>query len=345
MRRCLHFITQPYSLCVIEPLAQLIEAENWGENLIFVAPKVRPFYNLPFPVCDRLSTAIDFQPDVVFVPGNVVYPRLQGIKVQIFHGLCEEKKGHYKITGFFDLYCTSGPLITARFQQLAQRKGYFVVRETGWPKIDRLLAPFNRTELAQRLGLPVEHKIVLYAPTFSPRFKSSRKMLTVIREMPRPDETWIIKLHDLMDPSERESFRRLACDRIRFYESPDNIPLLQVADVLISDTSSVVYEFMLLDKPVITLNARVRLEKGLNLTRIEHLRDALDRTFAQPDEFKEGREQALAAIHPYRDRQSSRRVLQAVEQFCNQNLDKQLRPKPRNLWRRWQVKRRMEAWL
>ena len=38
----------------------------------------------------------------------------------IIFGLCEEKKGHYGITGFFDLYCTPGPLITEKFQELAE---------------------------------------------------------------------------------------------------------------------------------------------------------------------------------------------------------------------------------
>lgn len=345
MRRYLHFVTQPYSLSVIEPLAELIAAESWGENLVFVSPKVRAYYKLSFPVCEHLQEASAFRPEVVFVPGNVIYPRLPGLKVQIFHGLCEEKGGHYKITGFFDLYCTSGPLITAKFQQLAQRYGHFQVVETGWAKVDALLAPTDRDELAAQLKVPRNNKVVLYAPTFSPRFKSTEKMLTIIEHLPRPDETWFVKLHDLIAPADRERFRQKASEHIRFYESPNNIPLLQLADVLISDTSSIVYEFILLDKPVITLDAQIRLEKGINLTDVSQIRAALDRSLARPEEFKAGREAVMAAIHPYRDGNCSRRILLAVEDFLQKDLSRRLRRKPLNLWRRWQVYRQMKALL
>ena len=56
-----------------------------------------------------------FSPDAIIVPGNVVPDFWPGIKVQIFHGLCEEKIGHYDITGFFDLYCTPSFYITDKF--------------------------------------------------------------------------------------------------------------------------------------------------------------------------------------------------------------------------------------
>ncbi len=345
MRRYLHFITQPYSLSVIKPLAELIEKEGWGENLVFIAPKVRQYYDLRFPYCTTLREALTYQPEVVFVPGNVVYPRLPGLKVQIFHGICEEKGGHYKITGFFDLYCTSGPLITTKFQKLAARHGYFQVVETGWPKIDALLAPFERTQLLERLAIPPSHKIILYAPTFSPRFNSSDKILPVIEDLPRFNETWIIKFHDLMQLPYRQLFHRLPGQHFRIYEHYDNIPLLQLADVLISDTSSIVYEFILLDKPVITLGAKVRLEKGINLQDATQLRASLDRVLTNPAEYQAGRAKVIAEIHPYRDGQNARRVLEAVETKLKSGIRFALKPKPLNLYRKWRVYRQMKNWL
>lgn len=345
MRRYLYFITQAYSLSVIRPLAQLIAKEHLGEQLIFIAPKLQRDYDLPFPVCQRLSEAFAFQPEVVFVPGNVVYPGLPGLKVQIFHGLCEEKGGHYKMTGFFDLYCTSGPLITARFRQLAQKYRHFQVVETGWPKVDAILEPFRREQLCAELGVPIDNKVILYAPTFSPRFKSTQKMMAIIAQLPRENETWFVKLHDLMALSERDYFRQIANDRIHLYEHYDSVPLLQLADVLISDTSSIVYEFILLDKPVITLDARVRLQKGINLSDIHQLRAAIDQSLINPSEYHIGRVEAISAIHPYQDCQSSRRVIEAVEHFLRNGLVKQLRRKPLNLFRRLQVRRQMKAWF
>ncbi|MFA6742735.1 MAG: CDP-glycerol--glycerophosphate glycerophosphotransferase, partial [Candidatus Neomarinimicrobiota bacterium] len=110
MRRYLFFITQPYSISVIRPLYEEISWNGWGEALIFANSKVRKQVDFTAPLTDSIRQAIEFQPEVVFVPGNRVHDKIPGLKVQIFHGLCEEKGGHYKITGFYDLYCTSGPL-------------------------------------------------------------------------------------------------------------------------------------------------------------------------------------------------------------------------------------------
>ncbi|MFH1214378.1 MAG: CDP-glycerol glycerophosphotransferase family protein, partial [Candidatus Neomarinimicrobiota bacterium] len=250
-----------------------------------------------------------------------------------------------KITGFFDLYCTCGPLITARFQKLAKRYGYFRVKETGWPKIDLLLRPFDHTELCRRLNLDLNRKIILYAPTFSPKFKSSDEIIKALHDMPRTDEQWIIKFHDLMAVEDRLRFQKLPPDKFKIYSGHDNTPLLQVADVLISDTSSIVYEFMLLDKPVVTIGARVRPEKAINLASVEDLRAAIDRSLRDPREYTENRRRTLAQIHPYYDTANSQRVLTAVDDFLADPDIVKLKKKPLNLYRKYKVRRKFDVWF
>ncbi len=133
MSRYLLFVTKSYSLSVLQPLANYIngrgDTARWymgGSASKLVAPGQALRGN---------SQVFDFQPTAVLVPGNVVPHYWPGLKVQIFHGLGEEKPGHYRITGFFDLYCTPGPYITSRFDKLAGKHGHFLVRETGWPKL------------------------------------------------------------------------------------------------------------------------------------------------------------------------------------------------------------------
>jgi len=75
-----------------------------------------------------VQDAASYHPDYVITPGNFVDFRLPGRKVQIFHGIGVEKPSHYKIRHFFDLYCTSGPFVTERFQKAAEQYGYFLVR-------------------------------------------------------------------------------------------------------------------------------------------------------------------------------------------------------------------------
>ncbi|HPC35907.1 MAG TPA: CDP-glycerol glycerophosphotransferase family protein [Candidatus Marinimicrobia bacterium] len=343
--RYLFFITKPYSISVIRPLYEEIRREARGEALIFATPPVKALIDFEAPSTDSIRTAIDFQPEVVFVPGNFVYDKIPGLKVQIFHGLCEEKGGHYKITGFFDLYCTSGPLITEKFQQLSKKYGYFKVKETGWPKVDDLLKPYDRSELCQRLQLDPHRKIILYAPTFSPKFKSSNEILKVISDLPHSDEQWIIKFHDLMPSEDRRSFEKLPHEKFRIYNGYDNTSLLQIADVLISDTSSIVYEFMLLDKPVITIGAKVRQEKALNIESAENLRAAIERSLENPQEFAENRRQTLAQIHPYIDTLNSQRVLNAVDDFLRNTTAGELKKKPLNLYRKYKVRRQLGVWF
>jgi len=343
--RYLFFITKPYSISVIRPLYEEILHGKRGEGLIFATTKVKALIDFAAPVTDSIQTAIDFQPDVVFVPGNFVHDKIPGLKVQIFHGLCEEKGGHYKITGFFDLYCTCGPLITANFQKLAARYRYFRVTETGWPKIDGLLSPFDRNELCQRLNLDPNRKIVLYAPTFSPKFKSSAEIIKALHKLPRPGEQWIIKFHDLMAAADRQRFQNLPGEYFRIYPGHDNTPVLQVADVLVSDTSSIVYEFMLLDKPVVTIGAKVRQDKAINIESVAALRAAVDRLLQNPAEFSGNRKRTLAQIHPYYDTGSSRRVLTAVAEFLSNSDNRKLKKKPLNLYRKYKARRQFGVWF
>ncbi|HPD25710.1 MAG TPA: CDP-glycerol glycerophosphotransferase family protein [Candidatus Marinimicrobia bacterium] len=343
--RYLFFITKPYSISVIRPLYEEIFRGAWGEALIFATPPVKALIDFAAPSTDSIQAAIDFQPEVVFVPGNFVHDKIPGLKVQIFHGLCEEKGGHYKITGFFDLYCTSGPLITEKFLQLSQKYGFFKVKETGWPKVDGLLKPYNRNEICQNLRIDPQSKIILYAPTFSPKFKSSNEILKVLNDIPRTGEQWIIKFHDLMASEDRRCFEKLPQDKFRIYTGYDNTPLLQVADVLISDTSSIVYEFMLLDKPVVTIGAKVRQEKALNIESASDLRAAVERSLKNPQEFAENRRRTLAQIHPYIDTLNSQRVLQAVEGFLSGITPGELKKKPLNLYRKYKVRRQLGVWF
>ena len=43
-----------------------------GEALIFATPPVKALIDFAAPSTDSIQSAIDFQPEVVFVPGNFV---------------------------------------------------------------------------------------------------------------------------------------------------------------------------------------------------------------------------------------------------------------------------------
>ena len=138
MKKYLFYVSQLYSLSIMRPLQTEIRRRGDDCAWFFDRPDVGGEYLLDGE--KQLKTVAEvkkYNPLAVFVPGNVVPDFFPGVKVQIFHGLATDdtgKKGHYRIRGFFDLYCSRGPEETGKFQNLARRDGSFRVVETGWPQ-------------------------------------------------------------------------------------------------------------------------------------------------------------------------------------------------------------------
>ncbi|MHC4429992.1 MAG: CDP-glycerol glycerophosphotransferase family protein, partial [Planctomycetota bacterium] len=136
------------------------------------------------------------------------------------------------------------------------------------------------------------------------------------------------------------AYRALEGDHLRYAETDDIVPLLRAADVMVSDTSSAVHEFLLQHKPAVTLrNAR----PGPHLIDISHpdrLENAIERALTRPPELMREIGSFADSIHPYRDGRSSERVLEATHEFID-DLQGRLAPKPLNLWRRFALRRRL----
>jgi len=334
--RLLFYIAKQYSVPIILPLTRYCRARNI-EYALFVSQKVREILPAEWQedlIFDNRKSAAAFNPDFVLCPGNFVDFRLPGIKVQLFHGLGVEKESHYKIRHFFDIYCTSGPFVTERFRKLQEKYKYFLVEETGWPKVDYILK-YDNTGLRQKYDIPEDKTVVLYAPTFSQKMESASELLPHLKNTIRENEIWIMKFHELMDKHVIEQIEKVDSGNIRVIETYDVTPLLHLADVMVSDTSSVIYEFMVLDKPVVTYKTQSRVEKAINITRPAELRPTLDRALAESCSARNQKQ--LSEINPYLDGKIS-------ENLINQLIDIHENPdvlpkkkKPLNLFRKMQV--------
>jgi len=323
----LFYIERPYSLPVINPLLSHLEKTN-DDFTFFLSDKV--LNNLPlewtsYRICHNIQEAINYKPDFVIVPGNFVDLKIPGIKVQIFHGLAVEKQVHYKIRPFFDVYLTSGPFVTEKFITLQKKYKYFLVAETGWPKVDYILQ-YPNANLKQKMNIPHDKKVILYSPTFSNKMQSATELLPIIPQIIREDEIWLIKFHELMAANVIENFRMRKSENMIFVDSNDITPYLHVSDVMISDTSSVLYEFMVLDKPVITYRTQSRFDKGINIVNPDDLRSAIDKSLANPSEFHETRKRHLHEINPYLDGTISERIFKTLLDIkTNDKLPKNLK--------------------
>jgi CDP-glycerol glycerophosphotransferase (TagB/SpsB family) len=266
----------------------------------------------------------EYQPHAVIVPGNVVPYFWPGLKVQIFHGLGEEKRGHYRINELFDLYCTPGPVMTEKFEKLALKHGSFLVKETGWPKLDNFELKVDRDLRKTELGINPEQPVILYAPTFSSRYTSARDLFEEIQMMIDRPYHWLIKFHTLMDQDLSGDYLSLNKDYVTIIDNQNIIPYMEISDILLTDTSSVAYEFLILNRPIITYRAGARLGKGVNILKPYELFGAIVRSLEDPDEFAENRKFYLEELHPYNDGHSSHRVLKAIDEVIGSGEFKRL---------------------
>ena len=317
------FCMNPYSFGILEPVMQVLKEKNY-EFIWFVRTAILekfPYQDQRF--TSKIEDLVHFNSDAIFVPGNEVPHYLRGVKTQVFHGLAGEKKGHFRIRNYFDLYLTQGPYFTRWFSKAANKHKDFRVVETGWPKLDIYGKELHKYD-SDKLSLLKKYsakKIILYAPTFSPSLTSAPHLLSQIEELALEKEYLIvIKFHDLMAKNLIDSYKKLSMSfkNVLFIEERNIIKYLLIADLMISDTSSVVYEFLLLDKPVITFKNNSLAMNWDNLLSFNGLVKSVVRNLLE-DPFKEQRLKVLKEYHPYTDGNSAKRMVEAVEEYIKRN--------------------------
>ena len=297
----------------------------------------------------RLKTieeVMQFNPVAVFAPGNWIYDFFPGVKVAVFHGYPMRKRiekidDHFTLRGWFDIYCTQGESSTPYFRQLEQRHGYFKVYETGWCKVDSFFDP----------QLPAEpHRdvpTVLYAPTFTKGISSAWALASTIERlaMEKPWR-WIITFHPkLDDPELKAQYARMAqtLPNVDFRQVNKGLETYRESDVLLCDSSSLIVEYMMLDKPVVTFR---NTHPGPFLLDVQHedeVGPALERALTAPDELMDEIHRYTSYHEGHRDGRNSARVLDAVDDFIAKYRGR-IRRKPLNLIRKLKLRLRLRYW-
>jgi len=317
------FCMNPYSFGILEPVMQVLKEKKY-EFIWFVRTAILekfPYQDQRF--TSKIEDLVRFNSDAIFVPGNEVPHYLRGVKTQVFHGLAGEKKGHFRIRNYFDLYLTQGPYFTRWFSKAASKHRDFSVVETGWPKLDVYGKELHKYDSDKLILLKKSKakKIILYAPTFSPSLTSASHLFTQIEKLAKSKEYLIlIKFHDLMAADLIDSYKKLSMsfENVLFIEERNIIKYLLISDLMISDTSSVVYEFLLLDKPVITFKNNSLAIKWDNQLLFKGLVNRVAENLLE-DPFKQQRLEILKEYHPYTDGNSAKRMVDAVEKYIKKN--------------------------
>ena len=282
---------------------------------------------------DDIESAIAYKPEVVFAPGDQMPGFIPGIKVQVFHGLNEDKRGiDYKERGLFDLSCTEGPIRTAMLKPFEKKRGHFRIRETGWPKLDAL---FKEPEMRASYDRPQ----ILFGSTFTPHLSGAEALYPEIKRLSQTGQwQWLITLHPKMASKPVARYRSLEGENLSFFGTGSVLDLLHRADVIVSDNSSILQEFLLLKKPVVTYKNRDPQACMINITKAGDLESAINRALTPDKALLKAIKAYGPSMTPFLDGASSERVLDAVEEMIQSNWKD---TKPANLWRNYKMRQRL----
>lgn len=236
--------------------------------------------------------------DVMFAANTRrIEPRRVGSRIQIFHGMSFRNRAIRPETDGADHYFLFGPYMKRGFAEsgiLAADDPRGV--EIGFPKTDRLLdGSLRREEMLARHGIGGDRPVVLYAPT-GERHNSMETMgEELIEKLAAVDRyDLLVKPHDhphsTVDWWER--LVPLESEHVRLVQERDVILTLSIADLLITDASSVANEYTLLDRPIVFIDVPELFE----LTLKKNARLDLHTWGRRGGEVATGVSEALAAV-------------------------------------------------
>lgn len=215
--------------------------------------------------------------------------------------------------------------------------------DLGYPRNDLLLKEHEPMDLLlvdlNIYTLAKENKIIVYMPTHresEPSFENQSKKelplnLTKLNDfMQKHHIFFILKLH----PFVSKLYKNENFSHILFYEPQSDIyPILKYTDILITDYSSVYYDFLLLNRPIVffdydceeyssNMNGFVydyeENAPGKKVKTQTQLEESLEKILYEEDVFKEQRQNILNKFFTYQDQGSSQRI---IEILCKNKKD------------------------
>ena len=187
------------------------------------------------------------------------FPRKRCTRVQIFHGVSFRNMAIRPEQMKHDHFFIIGPYMRRGFmKRRILPKGDRRALEIGFPKLDCLRdGSLDRNKILREVGLKGDRPVLLYAPTGA-KYNSMETMgEDVLRRLKAEDRyDIIVKPHDHPKKTINwfEQLAPLEDAHFKVVRGFDVVPLLFVANLLISDASSVGSEFTLMDRPIIWLD-------------------------------------------------------------------------------------------
>ena len=188
------------------------------------------------------------------------FPKDEQERIQLFHGVSFRNMAVRRDVLVYDRLFLTGPYMRRLFtdQQMLRDRDPRLVN-IGFPKLDKLLdGTLDRAAILKHVGFSGRRPVILYAPT-GQKDNSLEHTGEAVLERLRATGKYdiLIKLHD--HPRDRgidwpTRLKPLLDEHTRLASGLDVVPYMFVADLLLTDASSVSNEYALLDRPMVFLD-------------------------------------------------------------------------------------------
>ncbi len=317
-RRVAFYAREGLHRAVVEPVARAV-----GDRLAWS-------------ILDHAPDVIEWAPDILVMPsfrdlGRFRMALPDTLIGSVRHGLIG-KRGHERLrkrpaSRILDFLAVGDEWTIERYQAAGLLPASAWM--TGYPQMDPL---FRRDPPAPH-GLPPDQPIVLYAPTWTEGLSSAPMLGERIAELVRGDGPplgLIIKPHPLMEslqPGWLAGWRAVADSdpRVVLVDGRADVTgFMLAADLLISDASSTIFEFLALDRPIVLVTNPAAMDDpsydpddlpwawrdvGDEVTDVESLPAVVRQALAEPTARAARREAAAAVLFgDFRDGRNAERI-------------------------------------
>jgi hypothetical protein len=235
-------------------------------------------------------------------------------RVQTFHGVAGKYRTVYdspaeSMRGWDRLFFINARRMRHFIECGAIDEGSDAARLVGMPKLDCLVdGSLERNEVLKKIGIDPKQRTIVYAPTWSPHSSLIDMGEELVKTLGEAGYAVIVKLHDrsrdlrYVNSGGVDWGARLEPLLERYggvlAKGNDSSPYLAAADVMITDHSSVGFEYLLLDRPLIRIHVPELIEKtdieptyvqlladvSTSVTSVKETITAVERSFAHANE-------------------------------------------------------------
>ncbi len=336
------YISYSYAIPIGNPLENEIIKRGYNVKWFSDLDDGKRALQVKANVLHKIKDVIAYKPHIILTATDSVPDFIKALKVQVFHGFNAQKRpnkknafAHFRLRGFFDLYCTQGPNTSKGFKAQLKKHPYFEVIETGWSKVDPLF-PLGSKEINK---IPT----IMIASTFTERLSLAYNdsVFNIIKALSNSGKfNFIMVLHPKIPIELVNKWKILNGNLFTFKNTTDLIPLFKQSDIMFADTTSAIQEFLLQKKPVVSFNHTFRHNYLIHINDTSSIENAFNDALTYPEELIHNISSFINDLHPYFDGKSSKRIIDASISYLHKDKS-YLKRKPLNLMRKYKMRKRL----